>query len=359
MDGAGTLTTVSRDEALSIPAVLRGRNMLCSIATLPLVQYDAQMRTVPSPFLRQLEKARTNGVVLAETVEDLLFTKVAYWRIVESYADGYPAFIVRVDPGRVEEVEEKGTVVLRIDGKVVDWQFIIKFESPNPGILTGAGGRTIRRALLLEKMASMYADNPRPLDIITPKAEWIGDPGTTEDAEETVEAWREARRQRGTAYLPGWLDYKVVPTPTPVELQLIEQQKQASLDISNLVGIDPEDLGISTTSRTYQNGVDRRQDRVNDVLSALMKAITERLSFEDVTKHGYTVEFDLNGYLRADPKTRAEVQLMYLAQNVITREEIRMEEKRGPLPAELVDLPTTRPVIQATVGRPAPEIEAA
>ncbi|MGW3619480.1 phage portal protein [Micromonospora arida] len=355
----GFLMTVTREEALSVPAVLRGRNMLCSIATLPLVQYDAQMRTVVSPFLRQLERSRTNVVVLSLTVEDLLFEKVAYWRITEAFADGYPAYIERVDPSRVTENEERGVIVLRIDGKRVDWSEVIKFESPNPGILQGAGGRTIRRALLLEQMASVYADNPRPLDYFTPKVDG-GDPGENEDVEATIDSWREARRKRGTGYVPGWLEYRTVDTPTPAELQLIEQQKQATLDISNLVGIDPEDVGVSTTSRTYQNAVDRRQDRVNDVLLALMMAITERLSMPDVTKNGYSVEFDLNARLRPDPKTRAEIQLMYLAQNVITREEIRMDEKKGPLPAELLNQPT-RPVIQAsaTVGQPVPEIGAA
>ncbi len=116
---------------------------------------------------------------------------------------------------------------------------------------------------------------------------------------------------------------------------------------------------MAVNNDTYLNGVDKRQDKINEVYSGLMKAITERLTMPDVTKNGYMVEFDLNGYLRADPKTRAEVQLMYLAQNVITREEIRIEERRGPLPAELANEPTTRPVIQATVGRPTPEIEAA
>lgn len=326
--------------------------MLCSIATLPLVQYDAQMRTVTSPFLKQLERSRANVVVLSDTVEDLLFEKFAYWRITETYADGYPAYVVRVAPSRVTETQEKDGNVLRIDGKVVPWDQMIRFDSPNPGILQGAGGRTIRRALDLENTSSMYADNPRPLDYFTPK---VGDdPGDNEDIEATIEAWRAARRARGTAYVPGWLEYCTVDTPTPADLQLIEQQKQASVDIANLVGVDPRDLGVPINDETYLNGVDKRQNRVNDVLSTYMAAITERLSMAGVTKNGYTVEFDLNGYLRADPKTRAEVQLMYLAQGVITLEEIRMEEKKGPLPTEL----TTRPVIHAVVGQPVPAIEA-
>jgi portal protein len=354
------LTTVTREEALSIPAVLRGRNMLCVIATWPLVQRGSDGAVIPSPFLRQLERARTNVVVLSDTVEDLLFEKVAYWRIVESYSDAYPAYIVRVAPGRVSENEEKpGVVVLRIDGKVVPWDQVIKFESPNPGILQGAGGRTVRRALLLEKMASMYADNPRPLDYFTPRTDGTGgEAGTIEDAQELIEDWQKARRLRGTGYVPAWLEYHTVDTPTPAELQLIEQQKQASLDITNLVGIDPEDVGVSTTSRTYQNGVDRRQDRVNDVLSALMKAITERLSMPDVTKNGYQVDFDLTEYLLPNPKERAEMDDIRLRNRTISREEVRIREKLGPLPADLIgEVPVPRPVIQATVGRPTPQIE--
>ncbi|HEY0700181.1 MAG TPA: HK97 family phage prohead protease, partial [Micromonospora sp.] len=107
----------------------------------------------------------------------------------------------------------------------------------------------------------------------------------------------------------------------------------AHLEIANAIGIDPEELGISTTSRTYFNAIDRRQSRINDVLSPFMAAITQRLSMGDVTKRGYRVAFDLDDYMRADPLTRWQVYKIGRELDVITPEEIRSEERMGPMPA--------------------------
>ena len=108
--------------------------------------------------------------------------------------------------------------------------------------------------------------------------------------------------------------------------QLAEARDYAVLEIARLTGIDPEDLGVSTTSRTYQPVTDKRQDRINDTLSPYMLAITSRLAMNDVTRRGKTVEFDLAGFLRADPRTRADVNAVLEARGVIDVDEWRAAE---------------------------------
>jgi hypothetical protein len=68
------------------------------------------------------------------------------------------AAAVRQDP--------RGAVVY-VDGIEVPASTVIRFDSPNPAVLQ-VGGRAIRRAILLDAAASMYADDPRPLDYFTP-----------------------------------------------------------------------------------------------------------------------------------------------------------------------------------------------
>ena len=100
--------------------------------------------------------------------------------------------------------------------------------------------------------------------------------------------------------------------------------------------MDPEDLGISTTSRTYANAVDRRQDRLNEVYAPYMSAITDRLSMGDVTKRGYRVAWDLDDYLRADPSTRWNVHKTAVEMGVMTPDEVRVSEDlpgKAPVPA--------------------------
>jgi phage portal protein BeeE len=117
-----------------------------------------------------------------------------------------------------------------------------------------------------------------------------------------------------------------VDSPSPADLQLVELQKQAALDIANALGVDPEELGISTTSRTYANAVDRRRDRINDVLSPFMRAITDRLSMGDVTRRGHRVEFDLDDYMKSNPTERWSVYKIAKEMGVMLVDEIRAEE---------------------------------
>lgn len=357
MAGKGILPRVTRDEALSVPAVLRARNLICSPATLPLVQKDADRNVQRLSLLEQIDPNVANVVTLAQTFEDLLFYGVAWWRVLAFGADGYPVSAQHVDHGNVSLQPPGGPApnplpgghdprgaVVYVYGEPVPVSEVIRFDSPNPGLLTAAG-RPIQRAVLLDTTSSLYADNPRPLDYFTPSED--ADPATDADVKKILDNWNAARKTRGTAYVPAALRYNSVDTPTPADLQLIEQQRKAALDLANATGLDPEDLGISTTSRTYQNATDRRQDRINDVLSPYMKAVTDRLSMGDVTKRGYRVTFDLDDYLRADPKTRAEVYHLGITDGWLDRDEVRAEEGRAKLTAAqrkaLAPVPAAQP----------------
>ena len=98
MAGIGS---VGRTQALGVPAVLRGRNLVCSIATLPLRAVDAQNRVQDHPLLRQIDDNVPNVVTLAQLVEDLFFESTAWLRITGFGWDGYPVSAVRYAPGQV------------------------------------------------------------------------------------------------------------------------------------------------------------------------------------------------------------------------------------------------------------------
>ena len=357
---------VGRAEALSVPAVLRGRNMICSVSTLPLEAVAADNTVVDHPLLRQVDANVPNVVTLAQTLEDLLFEGVAWWRIKGFGWDGYPTDAVRMDPGQVSMNPPAGYDVgylpsglptegaIWMMGEPVPFSDVIRFDSPNPALLV-AGQRAIKRAIALDQAAEMYAAEPSARGYFTP-TEGV-DPATDPEIQGVLSEWAAWRRKRATGYVPAALKYNEVQQPTPADLQLVQLQQRVTLDIANALGVDPEDLGISTTSRTYQNAVDRRKDRVNDVLAPYMKAITDRLTMPDVTKRGVTVRFSLNDYLKADPKTRAEVQQIYVAMGATDATEIREEEGKPPRaiepPAERAPQP-----IPATVGEPVRAIEA-
>jgi len=344
MNARGLLPRAGRPEALSVPAVLRARNLICSTATLPLVQRDGDQKRVRLPLLEQIDPDVANVVTLSQTLEDLIFEGLSWWRVLALGADGYPVYAQHLDFSSVQIQQRTGWPAplpggfdprgadIYVNGELIadPAAELIRFDSPNPGLLH-SGGRTIRRAVLLDTTSALYADNPRPLDYFSPTEG--ADPATDQEVQQLLDDWNRARKNRTTAYVPYALKYNAVDTPTPADLQLIEQQRKAALDIANMTGLDPEDLGVSTTSRTYQNATDRRQDRINDTYAPYMAAIAERLSMGDVTKRGYRVGFDLDKYLRVDPLTRAKVYQLAGVGPWMDADEARAEEEMPPLTA--------------------------
>lgn len=346
MQGAGSNPRVGRVEALSVPTVQRGRNLLCSISTLPVVQLDATNKRVDNPLFKQIDPDVANVVTLAMTVEDLVFESLAWWKILETDHDGYPTKCQRLDPNIVSlhppgghspsplpsDIDPRDAVVW-VDGKKVSASQIIRFDSPSPAVLK-VGGRAIRRAILLDQAARMYADDPRALEYFTsdPEAELMGE----DDINEFLSGWMANRKQRAAAYVPPGIKREVWDSPSPADLQLVELQRQAALDIANAMGLDPEELGVSTTSRTYANAVDRRIDKINDVKAPYMRAITDRLSMGDVTRPGHRVEFELTGYMKSNPTERVAYYKAMQEMGVMDEADIREAEglpaRTGPAP---------------------------
>jgi HK97 family phage prohead protease len=358
MMGAGASPRVTRDEALSISTVQRGRNLLCSISTLPLDEFDSSNRIVDSQLLAQIDPDIPNVVTLAQTVEDLVFESIAWWRITEFGPGGFPSKARRLDPGTVSlnppggkspaplpaGNDPRGAIVY-VDGKEVPASLMIRFDSPNPAVLK-VGGRAIKRALLLDRTARMYADDPTPREYFTPAdgADEIDD----DEIQDILSLWRTARKERSVGWVPSSMKHNTVNAPSPAELQLAELQKQATLDIANALGIDPEDLGVSTTSRTYANAVDRRIDSINDVKSPYMRAITDRLSMGDVTRPGNRVSFDLTDYMKSNPTERVGYYKAMKEMGVMDEEDIRKAE--GLPPKAIVTEPVSTEV---EAGKPA------
>jgi HK97 family phage portal protein len=316
---------MSRREAIQCPAVKRSRDLITTLGTLPLAVYDTENNRHVNDLLDQPEQHRPRSKTMIDTLDDLLFEGVAYWRVTERRFDGYPRFVERVSARRVDVDDVQGTV--RIDGKQVSWRDVIQFESPNDPLLV-AGARAIRTCLKLDAASAMYADEPMPQGYFSPADG--ADPADDEDIAALLTAWKNVRKSSGTGYVPAALKYNVVGFD-PEKMQLAEARQHAVLEIARAAGVDPEELGVSTTSRTYANQQDRRKAFLDFTLGAYRSVIEERLSMGDITKRGYFVRFELSDFLRSDDKTRMETYRLALDVGAITEEEIRAAEGKPAL----------------------------
>jgi hypothetical protein len=303
-----------RDDALSIAAVKRGRDGICSLATLPLTNYRGR-EIIARPFLDQPDPDVPRSVMLAQTFEDLLCDGISWWIKTAVDSRGFPLSARRLAPGVVSVNPPQGRTpaplpsgidprggVLYVDGEPVAASLLIRFDSPNRAMLQ-TGQRAIRKALLLDALAAMYADNPRPLETFTDSDDQTITPYDDDQVVEFLASYRAARKRGGPAYIPGEVKRLDVSAPSPAELQLVELQRQAALELALFMGVDPEDVGVSTTSRTYFNATDRRLTKINETYAGYLAAVTDRLSMQDITPRGQRVRWDLTDYLKPDPAT--------------------------------------------------------
>lgn len=343
---------VSRREAVQVPAVKRSRDLIAgSLGQLPLSVVKADLTVETTSWLQQPEKNVPRSVTMTRLVEDLLYEQVAWWRIVETDYRGYPARVKRLRPDQISVNEDQGKVY--VDGKHVPDDQLIRFDSPNDGLLI-AGARAIRQCLILDRAAQRYAEGAPPGDYFTP-ADSSVDPYETADELrlELLDPWATARQQRSTAWVPAAVNYHAASF-NPEQLELADQRQHAVLEIARVAGIDPEELGVSTTSRTYANQFDRRKAFLDFTLGGYRAAIEDRLSMGDVTVRGSVVRFDLDGFLRSDALSRFQAYRAGLEVGAIAQDEIRPAEGKPQLPDPRPAAPV-RSIAPAPTSQPAQE----
>ncbi len=331
-----SIATVTRDEALRVPAVHRGVDLIAStIGSFPLRSYRGRDEE-PSTFLAQPERNFPASFTIGQTVRDLLFDGVAYWVVTARDADGYPAEVERVGPWEVS-ADLGGTVIAA--GRSVPAGNLIVFAGPDTD-WTATGGllarglcataaRTIRTAQRLEEAAARYAWNEIPYGSLTLEdgAEELDDP----DVEELLAAWESARRLRATAYLPAGVKYNPVTGPNPEQLQLSEARQYIAAEVARHLNLPPRYVGASAgDSMTYNSQAADRRDLVDLGLRPIITAIQSVLSMGHVTPRGQEVRLDSSDFVASDPKDQADVYNAYIASGVTDTEEVRAWLKLPP-----------------------------
>jgi len=338
---------IDRATAMQVPAVKRARDLVCASSgglrlRLRRVTDGAYDNGTWSLFA-QPERSVPRSVTMTRLFEDLFFEGIAWWDVVETGYHTYPTYVARLAPQRVNVNDGRVYVdgVERRDAA----RTLIRFDSPNDPLLV-AGARAIRTCLLLDQAAANMADGVPPADYFTP-AEGM-DPATTDtEIIEMLDRWQASRRSRSTAYVPAALDYHTGGW-SPEQLQLADARQHAVLEIARVAGVDPEELGVSTTSRTYSSDWSRRKSFLDFTLGGYLNAVSDRLRMHDVTPNGYEPEIDLDGFLRSDPLARYTAYKAGREAGALTADEVREAEGKRPIDAPADEssnvraLPTTR-----------------
>lgn len=347
---------VSRDVAIRVPAAKRARDLIAGgLGQLPLHLHSVTGAVESWALFEQPEECRAPSVTWTDVLDDMLFQPgpngkgIARLQVTHHGWHGKPAQVRRMIPGK--HSKGLGGWWVNRDGKPAEWvpdAHVIEIESPNDALLK-AGARAIRVLARLEVGALNAVDGIPPMDYFTHE----GDSSPFEDdddAQDFLDAWLAARQARATGLIPEGLKYNA-NSVSPKDLQLVEAREFAIAEIARLTGVDAEELGVSTTSRTYFNAQDRRRGRIDFTLGPYRSAVEGRLSMPDVTPRGYVVRFDTSEFTRADDLTTAQTDKVLIDAEIMTRDEVRARRGLEPLPA------SAAAPVPAEVGSQTPEQE--
>jgi len=326
-----TSTFVTRREALSVPACARGRNIIVGTAAsleLHVKRKFDETRVEPTPtIISQPDKNMPTAVVYGMTAENLLFHGVAYWQIKEiDPSTGRPSQIRWIDAPRVSQVlDSTGEIVIgyQLEAQRVPDNGIgslIQFTGIDPDGVLNRGGRTLRTAAALERAVFNYAETPTPSVVLKANV-----PMDSNKATAILNAWKQARQTKGTAFLSDNVDMQSVGF-NAADLQLTEAREYLAKEIARLMNIPAYYLDAATNSMTYSNVTAERRALLDFSLRPLLTAIEQRLSMDDVTVSTQYVEYDLDDFLRGNPLERADVYSKLIPLGVLTVEEAREEE---------------------------------
>lgn len=341
----GTTTSpaprVSRRTAIQVGAVKRSRDLIPgTLGGLPWGFVGPDKRTADPAatgltLLDQPERNVPRSVTMTRLFEDLFFEQVAWWHVTDFGFRNYPTYVERMPPAEVNVVN--GKVYWR--GVERPDREVIRFDSPTDGLLYSAA-RAIRAHLLLDAAHADMVDGTPMLDWFEPK-EGEADPDDTEIVD-FLNRWKDARRTRTTGYVPTWAKYNRDGW-SPKDLLLGEARQEAVLEIARHAGVDPEELGVSTTSRTYANQFERRKSFTDFTLGQFYRAVQDRLSMNDVSPRGYVARINLTELLLSDPTTRYAAYEVGLRVGAITPEQIAEQEGNPTVNQPLNQPDTTAP----------------
>lgn len=330
------LPKVQRDVAMSLPAVIRCRNLIAgTIASIPLHLYRKSTdEELGSPkWLEQPAINQPLSVTLAYTVDSLLFYGVAYWRVTELYADdGRPARFEWIAPTRVSFFTDSTTSMVtqyQLDGSPVPMTglgSLITFQSLNEGILN-TGATIIQQAYRVQRAAYEAAVSPTPTGIIKNTGADLGE----SEVAALLAQWKSARQRGTTAYLTSTLDYQ--PSQfSPKDMGYVDLIQNLTTQIARLCNVPAYYLSADeNNSMTYANVQDERKQLISLSLQPYITAIESRLSMDDVTNSQNYVRFAVDDtFLRADTMTRLDAIEKMISLNLISVEQARQMEDLSP-----------------------------
>lgn len=323
------LNVVSRERALTVPALSRARGIVCgTIGSLPMHRWDSRTgrKLDPLPIQYQPDPASSRALTYAMLADSIWFYGVGYVQVISEYADKRVQNFRWIDPRRVTvSTNANGTIItgFALDGENVGLNgvgSIKQFQGVDPEGILRRGARTIETAIELEEAANRAAKEPAPQIVL--KNSGVDLP--TDRVTAMLNGWKTARRERATAYLNSSIDIETVGYD-PKAQQLVESRQFHASEIARLSGIPAWYLNAEMASATYTNVESERRSLVDFSLRNLLASIESRMAMPDFSTLAVEYKFDLDDFLRGSSFEQMQVITGYTSAGIMTIDEARQE----------------------------------
>lgn len=242
--------------------------------------------------------------------------------------DGKPYELIRLDPISqsiaVDYSELEPTY--KLNGRDIDGADLIHIPTPayDPrNGLVGEGREAIGLALTLERHAArLFGKGGRPSGMLSTKGAQTIDSLTKIGA-----AWKAAHggdNSGGTAILPSDVSWQSI-TLSSVDAQFLEMRNYAVREIGRLFRVPPHML-MDPDRSTPRSLESIGQEFVELALLPRLKAFEQELELKLLTpeeRDQYCIEFNVDGFARADLLTRAQAMSTAVSSRVLNPNEAR------------------------------------
>jgi HK97 family phage portal protein len=354
--GAYQTSTVTPSQALSIADVWAAVRVLADAASsLPLHVYrkaDAGRERVTSGFLVDLLEAPGPGTTQADLISTLMSHLTVYGNgyLAKYRQAGEIVQIGTIHPDRIRPELQGGQLRFRYSpttggNQLLTTSDVVHIKGLSVDGLTGLSAVSqaarvlgLSDELVKHAVAFFEQGKGRPIGVLKL------DPGASDDdRKRTIESLRAENKPHQNLVIVGDAEYEPVESKLD-DSQFVEQRRLAAQEVARVFRLPPHMLGAPTgDSLTYATVEQESIDFVRYSLTPWLRRIELSISGDtDLTFQRQYVRFSVDGLLRADALSRAQVYEKALdpVTGYMTREEVR----------ELEDLTPETPTTATTNG---------
>lgn len=293
--GKGITPGISRAQAMKIPAIARGRNLLvATVCRFPLLDFEGDVESTVQPEWMWSTAGPTHPQMrMAWTVDDLIFFGWSLWsrdpltHQPSSRIDRARWYINSDNQVVVDSVPQRADQVILIPGL-------------HEGILE-YGSEALSDTKDLYRNVRQRIKNPSPqLNLHDTSDSQL----SNEEIDALIVRWAKAREGEngGVGYTNKSLELEELGGGSDSQL-LIEARNAAALEMARIVGVSGSKIDATApkASLNYETSTGRNQEFVDMDIYLYTTPITSRLSMDDVLVSGHRAAFDMGDFTNPAP----------------------------------------------------------